>query len=131
MWIRKPYYVLLLLAILVFAWSFIDHQTKGVNMQDTHFNISQRYIYWGFSVVLLVAALLYRLCHSFLLSTLLSWLHIAALFILLAWIILSREYTDLSLKSSRSLLYILIMGNIVVFPVNAIGGLLRKLFRNI
>ncbi|WP_233559658.1 hypothetical protein [Taibaiella sp. KBW10] len=126
-WLRKPYNVLVLLAVLTFAGSFIDLSVLDIHLHDTYFIIDQKYIYWAYSAVLLVMALLYRLCHSYLLSAWLSWMHIASLAILLGWVTLARAFIDLSILNSKSLLFLLVIINIFALPVNVIAGMLRKL----
>ena len=75
----RPYHLLLLLAIIMFATSFCYYyQNVDIHLHDTYFVIATPFIFWAFTLFLLLFWVLYHLTFQFLLTTKLIWLHISS-----------------------------------------------------
>ncbi|MCF6401733.1 hypothetical protein L3C95_02540 [Chitinophaga filiformis] len=78
----RPYHLLLLIAIIVFAASFCFYYDQiDIHLHDTYFVIPVPFIFWVFTLFLLLLWGLYHLTFRFLLSNGLIWLHMVSVFI--------------------------------------------------
>ena len=151
---QRPYHLLLGAAVLPALASFFistQNQTIDFHLHDTYFVVAHTYALWLLSAVSLIFWILYLLAHKIMFSKALSRAHIIitllTVVIIIAVLFLNkhsspgepRRYYDYGewnvfyqkdnyIKAMAITISILLCGQIV-FIINLIAGLLKKLIR--
>ena len=94
-WIRRPYHLLLLTAIVLFIVSlFCGDDTLDIHLHDTYFVIAKFHLFRSGATFLSILWLMYLITFR-LLSSYLTWMHLVATFLCIGLIITVSHWLPL------------------------------------
>jgi heme/copper-type cytochrome/quinol oxidase subunit 1 len=141
---EKPFLLLLLFAILFFAFSLIPtDETIDFQLHDSYTVIAQSYIFIAVGLVLLFIVALYFMVSKFLVSIKLTWLHVLLTSFFISFIFYitptfrffqpqtpRRYYSYYEFETSLyNLIYysaLILFLSQFIFLINIIAGILKK-----
>lgn len=144
----KPYNILvpMMIALLVFSL-FTMNTVVDIHLHDTFIVLSWSYIFWLFTICLLVIFLLYKATYKILYSRFLSWMHIIATILTIAAFLLSDIWiydaghtfftSPLSNKTVEQWVYLskvleatllAVIATQFIYLINLIIGIIKKYF---
>lgn len=144
---RKPYYLFLLSAILLFVLSFAFWgQTIDVHLHDTYLVIATPYFIWGLALLFLFGWTIYQLMGRVLWTKHLTWFHVVVSLFLLVLLLtvnwwhdklvppIKRGYSSWETLREDQLrerrvflpLALLFLTSQLAFILNLLGGLIKK-----
>ena len=145
--LTHPYDLFLLTTLLLLVYSFFLHdQTFDFHIHDTYFVVATKIFFWFLAFLFLLAWGLYKLTNRVLLTTYLTWLHVATTIIFLCFFMtmyfwhdkifqpidpsaISRRTLPQDFKREKTayLLFIIIfIAGQIAYGINFIGGLIKR-----